>query len=59
MASTNLSKDRSAIYFGQHWAEPFRTVLRQSRLFVMGRCFWGRWARLISRLLGIKARPIL
>ena len=24
MASTNLSKDRSAIYFGQHWASPYR-----------------------------------
>ena len=31
MASTNLSKDRSAIYFGQHWAQPYRTAERQSR----------------------------
>jgi hypothetical protein len=23
MTSTNLSKDRSAIYFGQHWAMPY------------------------------------
>ena len=36
MASTNLSKDRSAIYFGQHWAEPYRTVRRQSRIKIGG-----------------------